>query len=84
MRSRIVRIGNSKGIRIPKPFLDQAGIGEAVELEVESNRIIVRPVSDSREGWEDSFKAMAETGDDNPLIDDENLDRSWDEEEWQW
>ncbi|MCF8051465.1 MAG: AbrB/MazE/SpoVT family DNA-binding domain-containing protein [Desulfobacterales bacterium] len=84
MRSRIVKIGNSKGIRIPKPFLDQTGIGEDVELEVESNRIIVRPVLDSREGWEDSFKAMAETGDDKPLIDDENLDHSWDEEEWQW
>jgi len=84
MRSRIVKIGNSKGIRIPKPFLEQTGIGEDVELEVESNRIIVRPVSDPRKGWEDTFKAMAETADEKPLIDDERLDHSWDEEEWQW
>jgi antitoxin MazE len=79
-----VKIGNSKGIRIPKPFLDQTGIGEDVELEVENNSIIVRPVSDPREGWEDTFKAMAKAGDDKPVIDDESLRHSWDEEEWQW
>ncbi|MCF8081363.1 MAG: AbrB/MazE/SpoVT family DNA-binding domain-containing protein [Desulfobacterales bacterium] len=84
MRSRIVKIGNSKGIRIPKPFLDQTGIREDVELEVENHRIIVRPVSDPRKGWEDSFKAMADSGDDKPVIDDESLGHSWDEEEWQW
>ena len=84
MRSRIVKIGNSKGIRIPKPFLDQTGIGEDVELEVENNRIIVRPVSDPRKGWDDAFKGMAEAGDDKPEIDDKNIDHSWDDEEWQW
>jgi antitoxin MazE len=84
MRSRIVKIGNSKGIRIPKPFLDQTGIIEDVELEVESNRIIVRPVPDPRKGWEDTFKVMAEADDDKPVIDDESLEHSWDQEEWQW
>jgi antitoxin MazE len=84
MRSRIVKIGNSKGIRIPKPFLDQTGIREDVELEIEGDRIILRPVSDPRKGWEGAFKAMADAGDDIPVIDDDRLDHSWDEEEWQW
>jgi len=44
MRARVVRIGNSKGIRLPKPLLDETGITEDVDLVVENNRIIIRPV----------------------------------------
>ena len=84
MRARVVRIGNSKGIRLPKPLLDETGITEDVDLEVENNRIIIRPVSSPRSGWEDAFRMMAEKGDDRLVIEDENISHSWDEEEWQW
>jgi len=50
MRARIVKIGNSQGIRIPKPLLEQTGIMDDVELEVEQNQIIIRPVSNPRHG----------------------------------
>ncbi len=84
MRARVVKIGNSKGIRIPKPLLDQTGIMNDVELEVEENKIIIRPIISHRDGWESAFKAMAEAGDDKLVIEDERLSHSWDEEEWQW
>ena len=84
MRARVVKIGNSKGIRIPKALLEQTGIIEDVELEVEDDRIIIRPVSSPRSGWEDAFGAMAEKGDDELLIPDEKISHSWDEEDWQW
>jgi antitoxin MazE len=84
MRARVVRIGNSKGIRLPKPLLDETGITEDVDLEVENNRIIIRPVSSPRSGWEDAFRMMAEKGDDRLVIEDENISHLWDEEEWQW
>jgi antitoxin MazE len=84
MRARVVKIGNSKGIRIPKPLLDQTGIMNDVELEVEKDKIIVRPIISRRVGWEDAFKAMAEAGDDKLEIEEEGLSHSWDEEEWQW
>jgi antitoxin MazE len=84
MRTRIVRIGNSRGIRIPKPLLEEIGLEGEVEVKVEGNTLVVRPLRQARAGWSDAFARMAERGD------DELLDRvaepvsSWDEEEWQW
>ena len=84
MRARVIKIGNSKGVRIPKPILEQTGIMEDVELEVEKNQIIIRPVSNPRDGWDFSFKTMAEKDDDGLIHGTENISHSWDEEEWQW
>jgi antitoxin MazE len=64
MRTHIVKIGNSQGIRIPKPLLDQTGIIDDVELEVEKTQIIIRPTSSPRTGWDTAFRAMAQNGDD--------------------
>jgi antitoxin MazE len=83
MRARVIKIGNSQGLRIPKPILDQTGIMDDVEIEVEKNQIIIRPVKNVREGWDAAFKAMGEKGHDEPVFDD-NISHSWDEEEWQW
>jgi antitoxin MazE len=85
MRARVIKIGNSQGLRIPKPLLEQTGIMDDVEIEVEKNQLIIRPVKNARrEGWDKAFSMMAEKGDDKPLIDEKNLSHSWDEEEWQW
>ena len=84
MRARIVKIGNSQGIRIPKPLLEQTGIMDDVELKVEQNQIIIRPVPNPRAGWDDAFKAMADRGDDTIIDEAENISHSWDEDEWQW
>ena len=84
MRARVVKIGNSQGIRIPKPILEQTGIMEDVELRVEKNQIIIRPISKPRAGWESAFKKMVEKGDDELIHETENISHSWDEEEWQW
>lgn len=70
MRASIVKIGNSQGIRIPKPFLEQSGIVDEVDIEVNGSEIIVRPMRRPREGWEDSFRRMAAKGDDR-LLDEE-------------
>ena len=83
MRAHIIKIGNSQGLRIPKPILDQTGIMDDVEIEVEKDQIIIRPVKDVRDGWDAAFKTMGEKNDDQPIIDD-NISHSWDEEEWQW
>ena len=83
MRARIIKIGNSKGVRIPKPILEQTGILEDVELEVDKNQIIIRPISNPRVGWDISFKTMTEKDDDHLIHGTENISHSWDEE-WQW
>ncbi|MBN1830579.1 MAG: AbrB/MazE/SpoVT family DNA-binding domain-containing protein [Deltaproteobacteria bacterium] len=84
MRARVVKIGNSQGIRIPKTLLDQTGIVDEVELDIEKEKIVIRPVSDPRLGWEKSFKTMSDNHDDALVDGDENLSHSWDEQEWQW
>jgi antitoxin MazE len=84
MRARVVKIGNSQGVRIPKPILEQTGIIEDVELEVEKNQIIIRPISSPRAGWDFAFKTMAEKDNDALIHGTENISHSWDEEEWQW
>ena len=84
MRAHIVKIGNSQGIRIPKPLLDQTGIKDDVELEVDKNRIIIRPISNPRSGWDNAFKTMAQNCDDVLINGKDNISHSWDDEEWQW
>jgi antitoxin MazE len=84
MRAHVVKIGNSQGVRIPKPILEQTGIKEDVELEVEKNQIIIRPISNPRVSWDLAFKTMAEKDDDVLIHETENISHSWDEKEWQW
>ena len=83
MRARVIKIGNSQGLRIPKPILEQTGIMDDVEIEVEKNQIIIRPVKNVREGWDVAFKNMGEKGDDELIISD-SISTLWDEKEWQW
>ena len=84
MRAHIVKIGNSQGLRIPKPLLEQTGIVDDVEIEVGENQIIIRPVQNVRDGWDKAFAKMRENGDDSALVEGMDLSHSWDEEEWQW
>jgi antitoxin MazE len=84
MRTRIVRIGNSQGVRIPKPLLDQSGIRGEVELEVQGGQIIIRGADKPRAGWARAFRSMAELGDDHLLDLEVSTGSSWDDEEWEW
>ncbi|MBI1881101.1 MAG: AbrB/MazE/SpoVT family DNA-binding domain-containing protein [Chloroflexi bacterium] len=84
VKTRLIRIGNSQGIRIPKLLLDQIGLIEEVELELQPDQIVIRPAQQPRHGWDEQFQAMAEKGDDR-LLDDEALSlTTWDADEWEW
>ena len=83
-KARIIKIGNSRGIRIPKLLLDQAELGEEVELEVQGGGLVIRPSRGPRHGWDDQFAKMAEERDDQ-LLDVESISlSSWDTDEWDW
>lgn len=83
LKARVVKIGNSRGIRIPKPLLEQLGLPEQVEIEVQGDQLVIRPASPpARAGWEAQFAEMAKNGDDALLDSDSSLS-SWDEE-WEW
>lgn len=83
MKARIVQIGNSRGIRLPKAVLDQAGLTEEVDIEATPNQIIIRSAHPPREGWDEAFRLMAERGDD-ALVDDATPRNVFDESEWEW
>lgn len=70
MEVQVINIGNSKGIRLSKSILEQYNISDTLELILEKGRIILKPKSVPRKGWEKSFKLMHANGGDQLLIDD--------------
>jgi antitoxin MazE len=85
MTTRIVKIGNSQGIRIPKTILEQCGLTGEVELKVAKRQIIISPKKIIRKDWENAFFTMSKNEDDK-LLDEEAITNqsSWDENEWEW
>ena len=84
MKTRIVRIGNSQGIRIPKPLLEQTGLRGEVEISAQDDSLIIRPARQPRTGWAAAFREMARRGDDALLDDPAPSLSTWDEDDWEW
>ena len=78
----VVAIGNSKGVRIPKSVIDQLHISDKVEMEVENQQIILKPIKEkSRSGWEIAFKEMHDSHDDTMIFPETNENEGF---EWEW
>lgn len=84
MKTRIVAIGNSRGIRIPKPLLEQTGLSGEVEISAEDGALVIRPAKRPRASWAAAFQEMARRGDDALLDDVAPSLSAWDEGEWEW
>lgn len=82
MRAKIIPIGNSQGIRIPKTIIEQCGFNNSVKMEVVDGSLVLTPIKHIREGWEESFQEMAANGDDELLIDD--VISTVEDEDWKW
>lgn len=85
MKTKIIRIGNSQGVRIPKPLIEESGITEEIEMILRDDEIVLRSAETTRKDWEESFKRMAEQ-DDDALLDQKEIEKpsEWDEAEWTW
>jgi antitoxin MazE len=83
MKLQIIQIGNSLGIRIPRSLLKQCGFKDSVVAKVEDGKLILLPDINPRQGWEEAFKRMAETGDDK-LLDQDHIESTFDKKEWKW
>ncbi len=81
MRSRIVRIGNSQGVRLPKLMIEQAGLAEDVELRVEAGQIVIAAPRKTRAGWAEAARRAHEAGHDR--LESSGLTR-FDKTEWEW
>lgn len=82
MKAKLIRIGDSRGVCIPKPLIDQAGLIDDVQLKVVGTAIIVQSDSSVRSGWEDAARGIAGLNEDGII--DEPLPTEFDESEWIW
>jgi len=82
MRSQIIQIGNSQGLRLPKVLLEDSGITGEVDLELHPDGILIRNAKKARAGWDEAFKAMSEEEDDE--LADRAPATAFDKKEWQW
>ena len=84
MRTRIVRIGNSQGVRIPKALLEETGLSGEVDMTISHGALVIRAAGRPREGWDEAFRDMALRDDDALLDKEAPLATSFDEESWKW
>ena len=82
MKAKIVRIGNSRGIRLPKPLLEQVGLVDEVDLEVRNGEIVISPSELARARWGEAAALLAARQEDE-LLDVPTATR-FDVEEWAW
>jgi antitoxin MazE len=82
MKTRLVRIGNSRGVRLPKTIIAQAGLTDEVELGVRDGAVIIARATSARSGWADAARQMRQRGEDRLL--EAPTPTRFDEKEWQW
>ncbi len=82
--AKLVAIGNSRGVRIPKAMIEQIGLGEEVELEVVDGTIVIRRKRRPREGWAEAAKLLAERGEELPPEITEMTETEWMRDHWRW
>jgi antitoxin MazE len=82
MKTRLVQIGNSRGVRLPKPLIEEAGLSDEVELRVREGSIVILRARPLRSGWAEAARALRARGQDRLL--DTPTPTRFDEEEWEW
>lgn len=82
MRANVVRIGNSRGVRIPKAILATCGIEDTVDLTVADGKIVLQAAPRVRQGWAEAAEEMARHRDDELL--EPVIPTRFDEDEWEW
>jgi antitoxin MazE len=82
MEVELVRIGNSRGIRIPKGLIEQCGLGKVVELRVAGDRLVISARRAARAGWGEAFERAGASAEDELLL--EGVKNEFDGEEWEW
>jgi antitoxin MazE len=78
MKTTVIKVGNSKGIILSKTVLEHYQITDEIEMLMQKDQIVLRPIKKTRVGWDKAFKEMAEQGDDSLLISDVFGDETFD------
>ena len=78
MKTTVIKVGNSRGIILSKTVLEHYQITDEIEMLMQEDQIVLRPIKKTRVGWDKAFKEMAEQGDDSLLISDVFDDETFD------
>ena len=84
MKTKLIKIGNSRGVRIPRSLLQEVNLGEQFEMVAVQDEIILRPSRRPRAGWEEQFRAMAAHGEDRLVDQAAEAPTDFDTGEWEW
>jgi antitoxin MazE len=82
MKTRLVRIGNSRGLRLPKPLIEEAGFKDEVEITLRDGALVITSAEHPRVGWEKAVQLLLERREDY-VLEDAAATR-FDDEEWEW
>lgn len=79
MHTKLIRIGNSRGVRLPSSVIEEAGLSDRIELIVRRGAVTLKPAARSREGWAEAARDCHENGDDGLILGDlaTAFDREW-------
>ena len=80
MKTRLISIGNSRGVRLPKPLIEEAGLSDEVEIRVRAGAIVIAAVAQPRAGWAEAAQRLSAGGEEEVLA----APTRFDEEEWEW
>ena len=81
MKALLVRIGNSRGVRLPKAVIDEVGLTDEIDLRVENQCVVIAPVRSPRVGWANAARRLR--AESKGMLDNYTPTR-FDEAEWQW
>lgn len=84
LRSRLIRIGNSRGLRLPRSVIEQAGLEDDVTITVGEGEVVIRPLRHPRAGWEEALQHLGPPEEDLDLQALRALPTEFDEAEWTW
>jgi antitoxin MazE len=82
MKARLIRIGNSRGVRLPKPLIEEAGLQDEVEVRVREGAVVITSRATPRAGWAEAAQRLRARKGDRLL--DQPVPTHFDEREWRW
>jgi antitoxin MazE len=82
LKAKLVQIGNSRGVRIPKPLIEQARLSEEVDLQVRGRSIVISSETKPRQNWASAARDLHRRGEDQLVL--PAADTNFDVDEWQW
>ena len=84
MRAKLIRIGNSRGVRLPKALIALYELGDQIDLRPIPQGLVLRRAPSAREGWDRAFARMSKNGDDQLVDAREPIGTEWEFKEWTW